>query len=75
MVREMRVPSSSSSSSVDFVRMLSCMARVEIIHTNSDWFYANSFFEVGGLSIIGILPLKNLLSAQSVDEGGATCSH
>lgn len=42
--------------------------------TDSDGFDADTLLEVGIGSIIGILALQNLLAAERVDEGCASCS-
>lgn len=74
MVREIRVPSSSNSSS-DEERRVSIHEQLsggDSQLTHGDGLDADALLDVSVGSIIGILALQNLLSAESVDEGCAT---
>lgn len=44
-----------------------------LLHTDSQWFYANAFFNMSIGSIIAVLAGEDLLPAESIDEGGAAC--
>lgn len=73
MVRDIRVPSSSSSNSAESqFNIRSQKAGIWTARTNCDGLDADSFFDVSVGGIIGVLALEDLLSAESVDERGAT---
>jgi hypothetical protein len=74
MVREIRVPSSSNSSSVED-RWVSIHERLpggDSQLTDGDGLDADTLLDVSVFSIVGILALQNLLAAESVDESCAT---
>lgn len=77
MVSEMRVPSSSSSSSTQMaVSWFPSQTRHPNYHqllTDSVWLNANALLQVSVGWVVGILSLKDLLPAKSVDERCATC--
>lgn len=73
MVREIRVPSSSSSSSA---RKSESTRIVYVIQderpTNCDGFDPHTLFDVCVFGIISILVLEDLLATEGVDEGRAS---
>jgi hypothetical protein len=74
MVREIRVPSSSNSSSVEdrWVSIHERLSGGDSQLTDGDGLDADTLLDVSVFSIVGILALQNLLAAESVDEGCAT---
>ncbi len=80
MVREMRVPSSSSSSSEAIDTSISPTCAPDLtalskgLRTNSDWLYPNSFLKMSVRGIVRILALKDSSAAEGVHEGGPTCT-
>lgn len=76
-VREMRVPSSSSSSSAAQLNIsLSepCLRSSFslVTRTNSVWLYPNSLFNVSVGCVVVVEPLEHLLSAECVYKGGSS---
>lgn len=73
MVKEMRVPSSSSSNSRQNREQLLHLVMIEVcIRTNSDWLDPDTLFNVCILGIIGVFALENFPSTESVDKGCPT---
>jgi hypothetical protein len=72
IVREIRVPSSSNSSSGGFISFPSDMNRFIATRTNSDGLDSDTLFKVGVGRIICILSLEDLLPAQCVHESSPT---
>lgn len=77
MVSEMRVPSSSSSSSNGAVS--GCPAKEwgvssSTSRTNRKRLDLDALFDVRVGSIVGFLMLEDRLAAERVDEGGPACS-
>jgi hypothetical protein len=71
MVREMRVPSSSSSNSVDrWLRQVIRFDNVEAARelTNGDWLNPDAFLKMCIRGIVSIFTLEDLLAAKSVYE-------
>lgn len=77
MVREILVPSSSSSSSarnvlaIDKFRVWPLHAR---LLTNGYWLDLDAFLDVGGGWVIAVFVLQHLFAAEGVDESGPTCA-
>lgn len=69
MVREMRVPSSSSSGGSQYHRGGSRHGRER---TDGDGRDLDTLFDVCGVGILGVLVLEHLLSTERVDECGPT---
>jgi len=73
MVSEIRVPSSSSSSSRDAVSHWTTVAKQEKpARTDSDWLDAHTLFKVGIGSVVCVFGMQNSLSAQGVHECSPT---
>jgi hypothetical protein len=76
MVKEIRVPSSSSSSSVissQYSQPTIGAMRGTVQLTDGNGLNADTLLEVSVGSIVGVLALQNLLSTESVDESCASC--
>jgi hypothetical protein len=76
MVKEIRVPSSSSSSSAissQYSQPTIGAMRGMVQLTDGNGLNTDTLLEVSVGSIVGILALQNLLSAESVDESCASC--
>lgn len=74
MVSEMRVPSSSSSSSdkiesVNYSLVHALSTPAPRAPTNCDGLDLHALLDMGDRRVIRVLVLQNLLAAQSVDEG------
>ena len=63
MVKEMRVPSSSSSNSKSIISDLFPNENTIVLRTNGDWLNSDTFLEVCVRRVIGILSLEDFLSA------------
>ena len=73
MVRDTRVPSSSSSSSVCYVRPSSALfVCPRLPPTNSDRLDPHSFLEVSVARVVCVLGLEDSFAAKGIDEGGST---
>jgi hypothetical protein len=62
MVKEMRVPSSSNSSSARYQHLYRLVYHRICMRTNGDGFDSDTLLDVGVCSIISILSLENFLS-------------
>jgi hypothetical protein len=74
MVREIRVPSSSSSASRAKRQKLQKHKCLTVQHTDSNGLDPYTLLDMGILGIVGILAEQNLLAAQRVHEGGTPWS-
>lgn len=73
MVKEMRVPSSSSSSSRHVLEMWQCEPGLfRSYRTDCDGLDLDTVFDVGIMGVIRILVLENVLAAKGVDKGSTT---
>lgn len=72
MVSEMRVPSSSSSSSDEIESVKVFLARVASARppTNGDGLDLDALLDVCDICVVRLLVLEHLLAAERVHEGG-----
>lgn len=74
MVNDMRVPSSSSSSSGTSSVFRHHKSVPRGAPTDSDWLDPDTLFDVRALWIVRVFALQHPLSTQRVDEGGTACA-
>lgn len=72
MVREIRVPSSSSSSSArpGQLSLVPLGVEVVLIHTDGHGLDLDAVLDMGAVGVVGVLVADHRLAAEGVDEGG-----